>query len=457
MKKFLLILVAFFALNANVSAESGFGGFGYSSQEVSISSSGNYLYEVVAQLQSQSGVNIQIQRQVDGNIYSMFNSSNYYQNILLPINNFTFTGTLENALNALASQAKITWKRSGSGIIIYTDIFAEQVMINVGGFTTLSNIASTIQGQTGLRYVVDPETYVGALQDIHGYPPNIAKQMAYDNSVPKEALLQIDGFYFSGTLRDALNNLASKAIVSWKWNGKEVVFSRTASQNRTAANGQSAASNEQQENCGPAPAVNPKDDSRVNLLLLCYGPRPCRLCQPFRSIYDSKCEKASGQQIQQAVQSAKCNATKNMSQEERQTVKDRLSTIQMNKPKTPEEIAKEKEQQKQLNNYMSNRGYQDSPFNSNSQTMKSAPTNFSQKTSEAPKGTMNYKAPEITATNSFASSPKDAKAMPLSEETKKKLTASQDPNNVPDITNFRNLNTNTARPATTNTTTNVFK
>ncbi len=429
MKKLMLILIAFLSLNANVSAQTNFNRFsqyslnGTLSQEVSISSSGNYLYEVVSQLQSQSGVNIQIQRQVDGNIYSIFNSSNYYQNILLPINNFTFTGTLEDALNALASQAKITWKKSGNGVIIYTDIFAEQVFISIGGFTNLSNVASTIQGQTGLRYVIDPETYVGVLQDVHGHPASVAKQMAYDNSVPKEGLLQIDGFYFSGTLRDALNNLASRAIVSWKWNGKEVVFSRTASQNRTAANGQSAASNTQTENCGPAPAVNPKTAGGVNLLLLCYGPRPCRLCQPLRSIYDRVCEKASSQQIQQGVQNAKCNALKNSSPEERQAINDELSNFQLQKPKTPEEIAREKEQEKQLNNYMSNRGYQDAPFNA--KNISNAPTNFSKKTAEAPKGTTSVKAPEIKATTNFSSSPKDAKPITPPEDssnTKKPTT-----------------------------------
>jgi type IVB pilus formation R64 PilN family outer membrane protein len=97
------------------------------------------------------------------------------------------------------------------------DIFKKNIAMTMPGTINAVEILSEMQRSTGIKFNLNSDIYdtnstQGKIVTITNNTPN------GNRTVP----LLISDFVFRGNLEDALDLLASKANLSWKWNGKEI-------------------------------------------------------------------------------------------------------------------------------------------------------------------------------------------------------------------------------------------
>ncbi len=103
------------------------------------------------------------------------------------------------------------------------NMFKKQISMTMPGTVNAVEVLSEMQRSTGIRFDIN--------QDIYDTSNGMGKLVSGGGGgggggASKSMLLQIPDFVFRGSLEDALNLFASKANVSWKWNGREVVVYR---------------------------------------------------------------------------------------------------------------------------------------------------------------------------------------------------------------------------------------
>lgn len=97
-------------------------------------------------------------------------------------------------------------------------IFQKNVRLTMPGTVSAVEVLSEVQRASGLKFAISQDVYntsAGQARLIGGG----AGAASGDN---KTSPLTVSDFVFSGTLAEALNLLASKANVSWKWNGQSI-------------------------------------------------------------------------------------------------------------------------------------------------------------------------------------------------------------------------------------------
>lgn len=99
------------------------------------------------------------------------------------------------------------------------EFFKKNISMTMPGTVNAIEVLSEMQRSTGIRFEIN--------QDIYDTTPAVGKIITAGASsgaqTQKPGILQIPDFVFRGTLEDALNLFSSKANVSWKWTGKEIL------------------------------------------------------------------------------------------------------------------------------------------------------------------------------------------------------------------------------------------
>jgi type IVB pilus formation R64 PilN family outer membrane protein len=105
---------------------------------------------------------------------------------------------------------------------ILPELFRKNVSMTMPGTVNAPEVLSEMQRSTGIRFEIGSDIY----DTTPGQGKVLTAAGGASASANKASLLLIPDFVFRGTLEDALNLLAAKANISWKWNGREVEIYR---------------------------------------------------------------------------------------------------------------------------------------------------------------------------------------------------------------------------------------
>lgn len=100
-------------------------------------------------------------------------------------------------------------------------VFSKRVQFTMPGQVSLIEVFSEIQRTNKVK--------VEITQDIHDSSaalPSVIKGDGGNSSEVEEKPIYVSDFVYTGTLRDALDYLASLANISWRWDGEKVQFFR---------------------------------------------------------------------------------------------------------------------------------------------------------------------------------------------------------------------------------------
>jgi type IVB pilus formation R64 PilN family outer membrane protein len=106
--------------------------------------------------------------------------------------------------------------------VVLPEIFRKNVSMTMPGTVNAPEVLSEMQRSTGIKFEIGTDIY----DTTPGQGKILTAGAPSASQVTKPNLLLIPDFVFRGTLEDALNLLAAKANVSWKWNGREVEIYR---------------------------------------------------------------------------------------------------------------------------------------------------------------------------------------------------------------------------------------
>lgn len=121
-------------------------------------------------------------------------------------------------------------------------VFSDKVSLTMPGKVSLIEILSELQRAKKIKFSINQDIYnsvsatgsiitpnnAGATQATPASTTNVPQSaLGTNNTVP----VFINDFVYSGTLEDSLDLLASKANISWKWNGKSIEVYRFETKN----------------------------------------------------------------------------------------------------------------------------------------------------------------------------------------------------------------------------------
>ena len=105
---------------------------------------------------------------------------------------------------------------------VLPEIFKKTVSMTMPGTVNAPEVLSEMQRSTGIKFEIGTDIY----DTTPGQGKVLTATGGASASANKATLLLIPDFVFRGSLEDALNLLAAKANISWKWNGREVEIYR---------------------------------------------------------------------------------------------------------------------------------------------------------------------------------------------------------------------------------------
>jgi type IVB pilus formation R64 PilN family outer membrane protein len=97
------------------------------------------------------------------------------------------------------------------------EMFRKNISMTMPGTVNAIEVLSEMQRSTGIKFNIN--------QDIYDTVPSTGKLITPTGgggAAQKPTILLIPDFVYRGSLQEALNLFASKANVSWKWNGREI-------------------------------------------------------------------------------------------------------------------------------------------------------------------------------------------------------------------------------------------
>jgi type IVB pilus formation R64 PilN family outer membrane protein len=105
---------------------------------------------------------------------------------------------------------------------VLPEMFQKNVSMTMPGTVNAPEVLSEMQRSTGIKFEIGSDIY----DTTQGQGKVLSASGGGSAASGKVNLLLIPDFVFRGTLEDALNLLAAKANISWKWNGREVEIYR---------------------------------------------------------------------------------------------------------------------------------------------------------------------------------------------------------------------------------------
>lgn len=110
----------------------------------------------------------------------------------------------------------------GEEQVVLPEVFSKRVSMTMPGRVNAVEVLSEMQRASGLKFNLAQDVYNTTQGQARLISAQGGSAPAASNAVP----LLISDFVFSGTLKDSLDLLASKANVSWKWTGANIEIFR---------------------------------------------------------------------------------------------------------------------------------------------------------------------------------------------------------------------------------------